>query len=78
MSTNKDIRLGMVDAEISPGEMRKEIEERTGMEISPQYFSKAMAGTYHSIKSERVLRTAREILGEINRKEMTERRDFEK
>lgn len=66
MSTNKDIRLCMVIAELSPGELRRRVEERTGMEISPQYFSKTLSGDYHSTKSQRILREARKILEEIN------------
>lgn len=69
MSTNKDIRYGMVDAELSPGELRRRVEERTGMKITPQYFSKTLAGEYHSTKSQRILREARKILEEINGKE---------
>lgn len=71
MSTNKDIRLGMVDAGISHGELCRRIEEKTGMEISPQYFSKTLSGDYQSTKAQRILRTAREILGEISGKEMS-------
>ena len=74
MSTNKDIRYGMLDAELSPGELRRRVEERAGMEISPQYFSKTLAGDYHSTKAERILREARKILEEINRRERAERR----
>lgn len=69
MSTNKDIRYGMIDAKLSPGELRRRVEERAGMEISPQYFSKTLAGEYHSTKSQRILREAREILEEINGRE---------
>lgn len=66
MSTNKDIRLGMVIAEISSDELRRRIEKKAGMEISPQYFSKTLSGDYHSTKSQRILREARKILEEIN------------
>lgn len=68
MSTNNDIRHGMVDAELSPGELRRRVEERAGMEITPQYFSKTLAGEYHSTKSQHILREARKILEEINNK----------
>ena len=66
MSTNNDIRHGMVDAELSPGELRRRVEERAGMEITPQYFSKTLAGEYHSTKAQHILREARKILKEIN------------
>ena len=66
MSTNKDIRLGMVIAEIKSEELRRRIEKKTGMEISTQYFSKTLSGKYRSEKAQRILRVAREILAEIN------------
>ena len=66
MSTNKDIRYGMIDARLSCGELRRRVEDRTGMEISLPYFSKTLSGEYHSTKAQRILCEARKILEEIN------------
>lgn len=66
MSTNKDIRHGMIDAELSLNELCRKIEERSGEKTSASYFTRALDGRYHSEKSERALREARKILEEIN------------
>ena len=66
MSTNKDIRHGMIDAELSLNELCRRIEERSGEKTSASYFTRALEGRYHSAKSERALREARKILVEIN------------
>lgn len=69
MSTNKDIRHGMIDAELSLNELCRKIEERSGEKTSASYFTRALDGRYHSEKSERALREARKILCEINGRE---------
>lgn len=66
MSTNKDIRHGMIDAELSLNELCRMIEERSGEKTSASYFTRALDGRYHSEKSERALLEARKILWEIN------------
>ena len=66
MSTNKDIRHGMIDAELSLNELCRMIEERSGEKTSASYFTRALDGRYHSEKSERALLEARKVLWEIN------------
>lgn len=66
MAENKDIRHGMIEAEMTPGELRREIEKRVGFKVPNYSFAKALAGANNSDKTKTILRTAREILAEKN------------